>query len=131
MACSVHKLLEKQRQDKKTGSSVDLKNIGEDGELDGEGGGSGSGRTEASRLLTKKQLAEMAWSVRKLSKKLTSIRLKLHVKAVFLLTKAHDEDLIGYTRGVAEWLLSTERETPYIVYGMLTCIQQRVGAKVS
>ena len=118
VACSVHKLLEKQRQDRKYGSSLDLKNVGDDGELDGEGASSPS-RTAASRLLTKKQLAEMAWSVRRLSKKLTSIRLKLNVRTVFLLTKAHDEDLIGYTRGVAEWLLSTERDRPYTVYDML------------
>lgn len=68
-----------------------------------------------SRLLTKKQLADMAWNVRELSKRLGGLRLKLKVKTVFLLTKAHDEDLIVYTRGVAEWLLSTERESPYTV----------------
>ena len=44
------------------------------------------------------------------------MRLKLKVKTVFLLTKAHDETLIGYTREVVDWLLSKDRETPYIVY---------------
>ena len=68
-----------------------------------------------SRLLTKRQLSDMAWGVRELSKKLGGIRLKLKVKTVFLLTKAHDEELIKYTRGIAEWLLSKERDTPYIV----------------
>ena len=68
-----------------------------------------------SRLLTKRQLSDMAWGVRELSKKLGAIRLKLKVKTVFLLTKAHDEELIKYTRRVAEWLLSKERDTPYIV----------------
>lgn len=58
----------------------------------------------------------MAWGVRELSKRLGSIRLKLKVKAVFVLTKAHDETLIGYTREMVEWLLSKERATPYIVY---------------
>ena len=58
----------------------------------------------------------MAWGVRELSKRLGSVRLKLKVKTVFLLTKAHDENLIWYTRGVAQWLLSKERDTPYIVY---------------
>ena len=58
----------------------------------------------------------MAWGVRELSKKLGSVRLKLRVKTVFLLTKAHDEGLIGYTREVVEWLLSRDRETPYIVF---------------
>lgn len=45
------------------------------------------------------------------------MRLRLKVKTVFLLTKAHDESLIGYTRDMVEWLLSKERDTPYIVYG--------------
>ena len=69
-----------------------------------------------SRLLTKKQLSEMALGVRELSKRLASIRLKLKVKTVFLLTKAHDETLIGNTREVARWLLSPEREVAYTVY---------------
>jgi NAD+ kinase len=69
-----------------------------------------------SRLLTKKQLSDMAWGVRELSKRLGSIRLKLKVKTVFLLTKAHDETLIGNTREVAQWLLSPEREVRYTVY---------------
>lgn len=69
-----------------------------------------------SRLLTKKQLSDMAWGVRELSKRLGSIKLKLKVKTVFLLTKAHDETLIGNTREVARWLLSPERQVRYTVY---------------
>jgi NAD+ kinase len=69
-----------------------------------------------SRLLTKKQLSEMALGVRELSKRLASIRLKLKVKTVFLLTKAHDENLIEHTREVARWLLSPERDVGYTVY---------------
>ncbi|KAI9736589.1 MAG: hypothetical protein M1818_006100 [Claussenomyces sp. TS43310] len=69
-----------------------------------------------SRLLTKRQLSDMAWGVRELSKRLGSIRLKLKVKHVFLLTKAHDESLIHNTREVAKWLLSGERDTQYTVY---------------
>jgi len=69
-----------------------------------------------SRLLTKKQLSDMAWGVRELSKRLGSIKLKLKVKTVFLLTKAHDETLIGNTREVAKWLLSPEREVSYTVW---------------
>ena len=68
-------------------------------------------------MLTKRQLADMAYGVRELSKKLGSVRLRLKVKTVFLLTKAHDESLVGHTRDMVEWLLSKERETPYIVYG--------------
>ena len=69
-----------------------------------------------SRHLTKRELSDMAWNVRKLSKKLGSIRLKLTVKTVFLVTKARDESLIGLTRRVTQWLLSKDRETQYIVY---------------
>ncbi|MDI1489364.1 MAG: hypothetical protein OHK93_008642 [Ramalina farinacea] len=58
----------------------------------------------------------MAWGVRELSKKLGSVRLKLKVKTVFVLTKAHDVTLVKYTRELVEWLLAKERETPYIVY---------------
>ena len=68
-----------------------------------------------SRLLTKRQLSQMAWGVREFSKKLGGLRLKLKVKTVFLLTKAHDEDLIVKTRQLTEWLLSKERDTSYIV----------------
>ena len=68
-----------------------------------------------SRLLTKRQLLDMASEIRELSKKLGSVKLKLHVKTVFLLTKAHDETLIELTREITDWLLSKERDTPYIV----------------
>jgi NAD+ kinase len=69
-----------------------------------------------SRLLTKKQLSDMALGVRELSKRLGSIRLKLKVKTVFILTKAHDQTLIGNTREVVRWLLSEERQVRYTVY---------------
>ena len=69
-----------------------------------------------SRLLTKKQLSDMAWGVRELSKRLGSIRLKMKVKSVFLLTKAHDETLIENTREVSKWLLSPERDVRYTVW---------------
>lgn len=69
-----------------------------------------------SRLLTKKQLSDMAMSVRSLAKKLGSLRVKLKIRSVFLLTKAHDQTLIGKTREVVKWLLSKERDVPYIVY---------------
>ena len=68
-----------------------------------------------SRLLTKRQLLEMASEIRELSRRLGSVKLKLNVKTVFLLTKARDETLIELTREITDWLLSTERDTPYIV----------------
>ena len=58
----------------------------------------------------------MAWGVRELSKRLGSVQLKLKVRKVFLLTKAHDETLIENTRDVARWLLSSERDVRYTVY---------------
>lgn len=69
-----------------------------------------------SRLLTKRQLSDMAWNVRALSKKLGGIRLKLRVRTVFILTKAYDESLVALTREMTQWLLSKERDSPYIVY---------------
>ena len=69
-----------------------------------------------SRHLTKRQLSDMAWNVRKLSKKLGSIKLKLTVKNVFIVSKTHDESLVSLTRKVTRWLLSKDRDTPYIVY---------------
>ncbi|KAL1966854.1 hypothetical protein VTN77DRAFT_3819 [Rasamsonia byssochlamydoides] len=69
-----------------------------------------------SRHLTKKQLSDMAWNVRRLSKRLGSIKLRLTVKTVFLVTKVHDGSLIKLTREVTQWLLSKDRYTKYTVY---------------
>ncbi|KAI1135700.1 ATP-NAD kinase [Hypoxylon sp. FL0543] len=69
-----------------------------------------------SRLLTKKQLTDMAWGVRELSRRLGSIRLKFKARSIFLLTKAYDRELIPKTREVAKWLLSRDRDVRYTVY---------------
>ncbi|KAI1335257.1 ATP-NAD kinase [Xylariaceae sp. FL0016] len=69
-----------------------------------------------SRLLTKKQLSDMAWGVRELSRRLGSVRLKFRAKTIFLLTKIYDHDLIPKTREVAKWLLSKDRDVRYTVY---------------
>jgi NAD+ kinase len=69
-----------------------------------------------SRHLTKRQLSDMAWNVRKLSKKLGSIKLKLTVKNVFVVCKAQDESLVSLTRKVTKWLLSKDRDSQYVVY---------------
>ena len=122
-ACFVHQLLEKQRKEHR---GVALNHIIEDNKVRDKQDdptkltADDHDSTTHSRLLTKKQLSEMAWSVRELSKRLGSIRLKLKVKTVFLLTKAHDETLIGYTREVADWLLSTDRQVRYTVYAIAT-----------
>lgn len=69
-----------------------------------------------SRLLTKKQLSEMAWGVRELSRRLGSIRLKFRVRNVFILTKIYDRDLVPKTRELVRWLLDKERDVRYVVY---------------
>lgn len=68
-----------------------------------------------SRLLTKTQLADMTLGVRELSKQLGNVRLKLKVKTIFLLVKAHDDSLMALTRELVDWLLSHERDRPYLV----------------
>jgi len=114
-ACFVHQLLEDERKAKKATALNGLGESAEDRSMD-KSNGAGNETPKHSRLLTKKQLSDMTWGVREFSKKLGSLRLRLKVGTVFILTKAHDEDLIGYTRKVVEWLLSRERSTPYIVY---------------
>lgn len=78
-------------------------------------GSIGPGNGLHSRLLTKAQLADMTLGVRELSKQLGSVRLKLKVKTIFLLVKAHDESLMALSRELVDWLLSTERDHPYVV----------------
>ncbi|CAG8072433.1 unnamed protein product [Penicillium nalgiovense] len=69
-----------------------------------------------SRHLTKGQLSDMIWNVRKLSNKLGSIKLMPTVKNIFVVCKAHDESLVSLTREVTRWLLSKDRDTMYVVY---------------
>ncbi|KXX80921.1 NAD(+) kinase [Madurella mycetomatis] len=77
---------------------------------------SASANAPNSRLLTKKQLSDMAWGVRELSRRLGSMRLKFRVKNIFLLTKIYDPELILKTRELCRWLLDREREVRYTVY---------------
>lgn len=109
-SCFVHQLLENQRKSRK---NLPARVHDEDHLLDKTA--DSQNQAVHSRLLTKRQLSEMALGVRELSKKLGSIRLKLKVKTIFLLTKAHDSDLIGLTRNITEWLLSKKRDTLYVV----------------
>lgn len=69
-----------------------------------------------SRLLTKKELSEMAWGVRELSRRLSSMRIRFRVKTIFILTKIHDVDLINSTREIVRWLLGPDQATRYNVY---------------
>ncbi|KAM0335807.1 hypothetical protein ACHAQA_000857 [Verticillium albo-atrum] len=69
-----------------------------------------------SRLLTKKQLSDMAWGVRELSRRLSSMRIRFRVKTIFLLTKIHDADLVPRTRELVKWLLGRDHDVRYTVY---------------
>ncbi|KAI4173893.1 MAG: hypothetical protein LQ343_002661 [Gyalolechia ehrenbergii] len=119
-SCFVHQLLENQSKPRK---GHPVLSYNEDRNLDKAA--DPQDQAIHSRLLTKRQLSEMAVGVRELSKKLGSIRLKLKVKTIFLLTKAHDSDLIILTRNIAEWLLSRDRGTEYTVYVENTLEQNR------
>lgn len=111
-ACFVHSLLEDPRRGNVAGYlKRPAPSAGED-----DGANDGQQANARSHFLTKKQLSEMAWGVRELSKHLGGIRLKLQVQRIFILTKAYDESLIQNTREVAQWLLSKEREATYIVF---------------
>ena len=117
-------LVEKQRKSRHPKSSH-LEDIKGESKGDKGTGAANDGATH-SRLLTKQQLSDMAWGVRELSKRLGSVRLKLKVKTVFVLTKAHDETLIAYTRELVDWLLSGQRDTLYLVYVESTLEKNRI-----
>ncbi|KAK5118874.1 hypothetical protein LTR62_000083 [Meristemomyces frigidus] len=88
----------------------------------------GETRHMQSRLLTKKQLSDMAFGIRELSKKLGHVRLLLKIRNVFLLTKAHDQKLIGHTKDVVEWLLRQKNAEgqPYTVWVEETMKDNRI-----
>ncbi|KAK3373869.1 ATP-NAD kinase-like domain-containing protein, partial [Lasiosphaeria ovina] len=80
------------------------------------GGGGSPAQEVQSRLLTKRQLSDMAWGVRELSRRLGSVRLRFRVKSIFILTKIHDRDLVHKARQLTRWLLDRDRDVRYIVY---------------
>ncbi|PSK43110.1 hypothetical protein B9Z65_7064 [Elsinoe australis] len=108
-SCFVHALLEEQRQDGNNEKSdegiLQEKKADKNGDMPSK-----NGHHTDSRLLTKKQLSDMAFGIRELSKKLGHIRLNLKVRNVFILTKAHDNKLIEKTKEVACWLLDNKSE---------------------
>lgn len=69
-----------------------------------------------SHKLTKRQLSSVTISARILAKKLANVKISMKVKSVFLLTKIHDDTLIAKARDLVLWLLSPDREAPYIVW---------------
>jgi NAD+ kinase len=115
----VHKLVEKTSLGQQPKVESKLPNIAEnEGTRKGQANGDENDEIRAtqSRLLTKKQLSDMAMSVRALAKKLGNLKVRLKIRSIFLLTKAHDRTLIVKTRDVARWLLSKDQPVPYIVY---------------
>ncbi len=111
-SCFVHTLLEKHKQER----AVDVSPEGEiAARKTDKGPPDSSNAGSESRMLTKRQLSDMAFGIRELSKKLAHIRLKLNVRNVFLLTKLFDSSLVANTREVAEWLFACDAQRPYTV----------------
>lgn len=108
--CFVHQLLENHRR---TGA---LKHDGlhpgiqgkKDETRDGSNAPEDLNNHFQSRLLSKKQLSDMAFSIRELSKKLAHIKIKLTVHNIFILGKAHDEEVVRNTNQLACWLLKKD-----------------------
>ena len=65
--------------------------------------------SQGSRLLTKQQMADLAFGVREFAKKLAHITVQLNVHRVFVLCKAHDKRLVADARQVAHWLLEQDK----------------------
>ncbi len=119
--CQIHQLLECQRKVKTARAAAHgMRDVVEAQEV--RAAGDTEPRPDSalrSRLMSKKQLHDMAVGVRELSKRLGSLRLRMNVRSVFVLTKAYDEALVGKARELTAWLLAKERATPYIVYVVL------------
>jgi NAD+ kinase len=106
-SCFVHQVLDEQEEIDETHTpSIEAVNAEKKQDKDPEG--NYSSQPTQSRLLTKRQLSEMALGIRELAKKLAHLQLKLRVKNIFILTKAHDQTLIRYTRELAGWLLEED-----------------------
>lgn len=97
-----------------------LKDLKEDQVLEnkpvnGKAGGMDKHDGLYSRLMTKRQLIDMAVGVREMSQRLGNVKLKIKVKTVFILAKVVDDEVIDTARELADWLLDKEQDTPYIV----------------
>jgi NAD+ kinase len=112
--CFVHTLLEKHDGTRVDDHDTSYEGLAQERRIDKDPYGHAE-QSHHSRLLTKKQISDMAVGIRELSKKLAQIRLKLKVRNIFILGKAHDETLISHTREMTDWLLTTDPK--YKVYG--------------
>jgi NAD+ kinase len=115
-ACIVHSLLEKHDGVKMDDHDSSYEGLAQERLMDKDPH-SNAEVTQHSRLLTKKQISDMAFGIRELSKKLAQIRVKPNVRNIFILGKAHDETLIKYSRETTNWLLA--KEAGYTVCVML------------
>ena len=113
--CFVHTLLEKHDGTRVEDHDASYEGLAQERRIDKDPH-SHAEQSHHSRLLTKKQISDMAVGIRELSKKLAQIRLKLKVRNIFILAKAHDETLISHTREMTNWLLTADPK--YRVYGI-------------
>lgn len=67
-----------------------------------------------SRRLTKKQLSDMAFGIREMSKRLSHIKLKLNVRNIFIQMKTDDKVLPGKAAMLVTWLLGNPQYTVYV-----------------
>lgn len=111
--CFVHTLLEKHDGIPTTDHTISYEGLAQERTIDKDPLHNAE-QNHYSRLLTKKQISDMAFGIRELSKKLAQIRLILHVRNIFILAKAHDETLIRHTRETTDWLLT--KNPNYKVY---------------
>jgi NAD+ kinase len=111
--CIVHSLLEKHEGLPVQDHSQSHEGLAQEKRVDKDPNAHAN-QSQHSRLLTKKELSDMAFGIRELSKKLSQIRLKLHVRNVFILGKAHDESLIRNARETTDWILT--KDPDYNVY---------------
>lgn len=112
-SCYVHQLLDKHRENDGTFTpSLEgtLANRKGDKDPHGEQTAKDNNYHTESRLLTKKQLSDMALGIRDLSKKLSHIKLRLNVRNIFVLVKAHDESLVGHARELTKWLMQKDEK---------------------
>lgn len=105
-SCFVHALLETQKNKRNDNETV------YDGTVEKVGVGHRIKDCSSSPSMTKLQLSDMVLGVRELSKHLASLRIRMQVRNIFVLTKTQDRRLVGQTRMLAQWLM----ENNYNVY---------------
>ncbi|CAD0113830.1 unnamed protein product [Aureobasidium uvarum] len=107
-SCFIHNMLE----EKDGGTKVEQSLEGEHQERPADkisGTPPQHGDHMQSRLLTKKQLSDMAFGIRELSKRLGRVKLMLKVKNIFVLTKLTDATLCAKAAELTKWLLDQKQ----------------------